>query len=163
MISRIDPQPTDLESNVVENLNTMFPSKNYQSSSKVSKYDHIMTCVCVCIIRLYCLYKLLIYIVKILKYKNVKEKTMFHVKVNLLSKVHGGVLTPKTPHGYVTVYRWLLHNGCILQYIRVRHVTRLSMIVRSVAFNRWIYHLCVYKKGYPRHDCETGLRKRHSR
>jgi hypothetical protein len=42
-------QTIDLESTVVENLNNMFPSKNYQSSSKVSKYDHnIMTCVYVC-------------------------------------------------------------------------------------------------------------------
>jgi hypothetical protein len=38
-------QTTHLESTIVENIN-MFPSKNYQSSSKVSKYDHnIMTCV----------------------------------------------------------------------------------------------------------------------
>jgi hypothetical protein len=43
-------QTIDLESTVVENLNNMFPSKNYQSSSKASKYDYnIMICVCVCV------------------------------------------------------------------------------------------------------------------
>jgi hypothetical protein len=47
-------QTTDLESTVVENLNNMFPSKNYQSSSKVSKYDlNIMTCVFVCVCAAY--------------------------------------------------------------------------------------------------------------
>ena len=50
-----------------------------------------MTCVCVCIIRLQSLSKLLYnFQVKILKYKNVKEITVFHVKVNLPSQVHGG-------------------------------------------------------------------------
>jgi hypothetical protein len=49
LLSQLSDQTNDLESTVVENLNNMFPIKNDQSSSEVSKYDHnIMTCVCVC-------------------------------------------------------------------------------------------------------------------